>query len=113
MKLVLKEKNLKEQEEDLKTHKFSKQEIEKRVEQLDQVMHRVAMPLQEKVPLQVAQEYFLKYPTKDKISLGDVNQSAKIGDFVDEQGLVRIADIFILSEIHNNLDLDWMLQKYK
>ena len=113
MKLRIKQKKITEQEDELKNHRFNKEELSSRVEELDQNMHRIAMPLQEKVPLQVANEYFLKYISGDRVSARDVNKSIKIGDFADEQGLVRIADIFILAEIYNNLDLSWMLNKHK
>lgn len=113
MKLVLKEKKLSEQEDEkLSTHKFSQDELNKRTEDLDRLMHRVAMPLQEKVPVQVANEYFLKYVEGDRVSHLDMKKSSKIGELADEQGLVRIADIFILAQIHNNIDLSWMLDKY-
>lgn len=112
MKFKITEKKISEQE-DLKLHKFSKEELTKRTEELDALMHRIATPLQEKVPLQVANEYFLRYIGGNKVSSKDLKNSAKIGEFADDQGLVRIADIFILAEIHNNIDLSWMLEKYK
>ncbi len=112
MKFKITEKKISEQE-DLKSHKFDKEDLSKRVEELDSKMHRIAIPLQEKVPLQIANEYFLKYVDGDKISNADLKKSSKIGQFADDQGLVRIADIFILAEIHNNIDLSWMLEKYK
>ena len=33
-------------------------------------------------------------------------------EYVDDEGLVRIADIFNIARIYDNIDLSWMLKKY-
>jgi hypothetical protein len=108
MKLTLKEKKIQEIESDsdeqLPTHRFNAAELDTRVEELSRKMHDLAIPLQEKVPEQVAQKFFSKY--------GKASEALKISKHVDDQGLVRIADIFIVAKIHDNIDLSWMLKKY-
>lgn len=105
MKLTIKEKQIVEQEEDLSSHKFSKDELDDRIHDLDIRMHKIAVPLQEKVPLQVAQHYFEIF--------GTAREKMKISKFVDKNGLVRVADIFIIAKLQNNINLEWHLDKYK
>lgn len=112
MRFCIKQKQINEEEENLRLHKFSEKEMEKRVNELDAYMHKIATLLQDKVPIQVANEYFLKYIEKDKISNLDLKRSFQAGELADEEGLVRIADLFVLGEIYNNIDMSWMLDKY-
>lgn len=106
MKLIIKEKKIYEQEDqdDLSSYKFSKDDLDNRVEDLDIRMHKIAVPLQEKVPLQVAEHYFQIF--------GTTLEKSKISKFVDNNGLVKIADIFIIAKLQNNINLDWHLDKY-
>ncbi len=108
MKLKIKEKikeiDNEQEEDDLKSHRFDKQHLKSEATRLDRMMHDLAVPLQEKVPLQIAQEYFSVY--------GSEGERMKIADLVDKEGLVRIADIFVMAKIQDNVDLSWHLDKY-
>lgn len=105
MKLVIKEKQITEQEEDdLKSHRFDQKYLESEAHRLDSKMHALAVPLQEKVPLQVAQKYFYIY--------GSLSEETNISNFVDEEGLVRLADIFIMAKLQDNINLGKHLDKY-
>jgi len=108
MKLVLKEKKLEEVESDsdekLSSHRFAVTDLEERADDLSRKMHDLAIPLQEKVPEQVAQKFFSKY--------GKEREAMQIAEYVDDEGLVRIADIFNIARIYDNIDLSWMLKKY-
>jgi len=67
-------------------------------------MHKIAVPLQEKVPLQVAQLYFQIFGTD--------REKMKIAKFADSEGLVRVADIFVIAKLQDNINLGWHLHKY-
>lgn len=106
MKLIIKEQGPRDQDsEDLQQHRFSKDELDDRIHDLDIQMHKIAVPLQEKVPLQVAQHYFEIFGTN--------REKLNISKFVDSNGLVRLADIFIMAKLQNNINLEWHLDKYK
>ena len=108
MKLKLKEKKIQETESDsdekLSSHRFPQEDLDKMADDLSRKMHDLAVPMQEKVPEQVAYKFFDKY--------GKENESLQVDQYVDGEGLVRIADIFNIAKLYNNVDLSWMLKKY-
>ena len=95
MKLKLKEK----------IQEVSKDELNKQVMDLDMKMGDIARAMQEKIPVEVAQEYFLVYTEGDRVSNKDMKLSLKAGKMAKD-GKVRLADIFLLADYHNNIRED-------
>ena len=83
----------------------AKKDIQDKVTQLDMKMGEIARAMQEKIPVEVAQEYFLVYSVGDRVSARDVKQSHQIGGMA-QNGMVRLADIFLMADYHNNIRED-------